>query len=372
MFKFLKEKIKSWFSKSSEKIEEEEKKEEVEGKKEIEKEMKKELVKEKKEIKEEVKEKEISKEEGKKEEKKVEEEVEEKKESIFDKLKKTFTSVKLNEEHFEKIFEELEIVLIENSVAMEVIEDIKKEMKKELLDHPVERKKIEDEIKEALKRSIDGILVESYDLIEKIKEEVKKEKPYKVVFFGINGSGKTTSIAKIGWLLKKNNISCVLAAADTFRAASMEQLSIHASNLGIEMIKHAYGADPAAVAYDAIKHAKAENIDVVLIDTAGRMHSNVNLMTEMEKICRIAKPNLKIFVGEAITGNDATEQAKIFNGKIGIDGIILTKSDVDEQGGAIISVSHVTKKPIFYLGMGQEYKDFERFDKDKIIKLLGF
>jgi len=346
MFKFLKEKIKNWFSKSSKKIEEE-KKEEIE-------------IEEKKEKKKEIK-----------ENKKVEETKEEK-ESLFDRFRKKFASVKLNEEHFEKVFEELEVILIENSIAIEVIEKIKEELKKELLDHPIERKKIEDEIKYALKKSIDRILVDSYDLVEKIKEELKKEKPYKIVFFGINGSGKTTSIAKIAWLLKKNNITCILAAADTFRAAAIEQLAKHSSVLGIEMIKHDYGADPAAVAFDAIKHAKAEKIDVVLIDTAGRMHSNANLMAEMEKICRVSKPNLKIFVGESITGNDATEQAKKFNDAIGIDGIILTKSDVDEHGGAIISVSYITKKPILYLGVGQKFEDFEKFDKEKILKLLGF
>jgi fused signal recognition particle receptor len=362
MFKFLKEKLKSFFSKSSEKIEKDEKKEEGKEEKKIEEELKKEIKKEKKEVKE----------EEKQEEQEIEEKEEVKKESLFERLKKKFSSVKLNVEHFEKVFEELEIILIENSVAIEVIEKIKEELKKELLDHPVERKKIEYEIKDALKKSISGILVDSYDLIEKIKEELKKEKPYKIVFFGINGSGKTTSIAKIAWLLKKNNISCILAAADTFRAASIEQLEKHSSALGIEMIRHDYGADPAAVAFDAIKHAKAEKIDVVLIDTAGRMHSNANLMAEMEKICRVSKPNLKIFVGESITGNDATEQARKFNEAIGIDGIILTKSDVDEQGGAIISVSYITKKPILYLGKGQEFEDFEKFDKEKILKLLGF
>ena len=368
MFKFLKDKFKKWFSKSSEKIEEEEEKKEIKEEKKVEEKLKKEVKEEEKEIKEEAKEIEISK----KEEKEVEEKAEEKKESLFEKIKKTFTSVKLNEEHFDKIFEGLEVVLVENSVAIEVIQEIKKDLKKELIGYVIERKKIGDEIREALKRVIKNILIEPYNLVEKIKDGLKKEKPYKIVFFGINGGGKTTSIAKIASLLKKENISCVLAAGDTFRAASIEQLGMHASNLKIEIIKHDYGADPAAVAFDAIKHAKAEDIDVVLIDTAGRMHSNANLMSEMEKICRVAKPSLKIFVGEAITGNDATEQAKSFNNSVGIDGIILTKSDVDEQGGAIISVSYVTKKPILYLGTGQEYKDIEEFDREKVLKALGF
>ena len=207
------------------------------------------------------------------------------------------------------------------------------------------------------------------DLWQEIRNKV--EKPYVIAFFGINGSGKTTSIAKLANMLKEKNVSCVLAAADTFRAASIEQLSLHAEKIGVRIIKHTYGADPAAVAFDAIKHARAKDIDVVLIDTAGRMHSNTNLIDEMKKIIRVAKPDLKIFVGESITGNDCVEQAKTFNEAVGIDGIILTKADIDEKGGAAVSVSYVTKKTILYLGVGQEYKDLQPFDSEVIIKGLG-
>ena len=163
----------------------------------------------------------------------------------------------------------------------------------------------------------------------------------------------------------------VFAAGDTCRAAAIQQLGEHADRLKIKMIKHEYGADSAAVAFDAIRYAQSNKIDVVLIDTAGRLHSNVNLMAELKKICKIAKPDLKIFTAEAITGNDAAEQSKKFDENIGIDGIILTKADVDEKGGAIISVSHVTKKPILFLGTGQNYDDLERFDADKVIERLG-
>ena len=204
--------------------------------------------------------------------------------------------------------------------------------------------------------------------MRKIKYE---EKPFVIAFFGINGSGKTTTIAKIANLLKEKNISCVLAASDTFRAASIEQLQIHADKLGVKLIKHDYGSDPAAVSFDAIKHAKAKNIDVVLIDTAGRLHSNINLMDELKKIVKVSKPNLKLFVGESIAGNDCIEQAKTFNEAVGIDGIILAKADIDEKGGAAISVSYITKKPIIYLGTGQEYKDLKEFDPNLIVEGLG-
>jgi len=191
------------------------------------------------------------------------------------------------------------------------------------------------------------------------------------VFFGINGTGKTTTIAKVANLLLKNKISCVLAAGDTFRAASIEQIQHHADNLNLKVIKHDYGADPAAVAFDAIKHAKAHNIDAVLIDTAGRMHTSGNLLSEMEKICRVTDPDLKIFVAESIAGNDAIQQAKNFDETIGIDGAILTKADVDDKGGTAISISYVTKKPILFLGTGQEYDNIEVFNKEKFIEHLG-
>ena len=297
-----------------------------------------------------------------------EEEIEEKKQGFFGFFKK-FKTLKLDEEQFNSIFEELYISLIENNVAIEAIDEIKKSLKEKLVGKEIEKNKVEDEIKKGLKKSFEKILIEPFDAVKRIKE---KDGVFIIVFFGINGSGKTTAIAKLAHLLLKNKISCVLAAADTFRAASIEQLQKHAFALGVKMIKHDYGADPAAVAFDAIKHAQANNIKVVLIDTAGRMHTKENLLKEMEKICRVAKPDLKIFVGESITGNDIIEQVKHFNDIIGIDGIILTKTDVDEKGGAAISVGYVTQKPILFLGTGQKYENLEKFSREKIIKSLGF
>jgi len=296
-----------------------------------------------------------------------EEEKEEKKPSIFQRLKEKF-SYKLSEEDFEEIFSSLETLLLENNVALEAVESIKKQIKIELISKEIKKQNLEQEIKTALKKAIENLLIEP----DNILDAVKLKKPFVIVFFGINGTGKTTTIAKVAHLLLKNKISCVLAASDTFRAASIEQLQVHADKLKIKMIKHDYGADPAAVAFDAIKHAKAHGIEVVLIDTAGRMHTKENLLSEMEKICRVTKPDLKIFVAESIAGNDAIQQAKNFNEIIGIDGSILTKADVDEKGGTAISISYAIKKPIFYLGTGQEYEDLKLFDKEEFIKELGF
>ncbi|MBU2496855.1 MAG: signal recognition particle-docking protein FtsY [Nanoarchaeota archaeon] len=291
----------------------------------------------------------------------------EEKKGFIQKIRERLTTFKLNEAEFEKVFWELERVLLENNVAMATIEKIHDNLQEKLIGKSIKKGELEKAIKESLKETLEQILINPFNLIEKIKHG---EKPFVIVFFGINGSGKTTTIAKVVHFLQKHNIDCVLAASDTFRAASIEQLEEHAKKLKVEVIKHKYGSDPAAVAFDAIAHAKARKIKVVLIDTAGRMHSNIDLMQEMKKICKVSNPNLKLFVGEAIIGNDAVNQAQEFNDKVGIDAIILTKADVDEKGGASISISHITGKPILFLGIGQKYDDIEVFDKKKIIKSL--
>jgi len=385
MFKFLKDTLKKTISKISGIIEKEpisETKKPIEKLKEAPEEAKKrELKEEIKVLKEGIEEvAEGLKEEAKKEKpdiKKIEKELKEIKDEaaavekgFFGKIKERITTKKISGEKFEELFNDLEMALLENNVAVEVIDKIKEDLKQNLVEKPIKRTRVEETIKESLKNSINELFdVGEIDLIDFIKN--KKDGPFVIAFFGINGSGKTTSIAKIASMLKSKGISCILAASDTFRAASIEQLQKHADAIKIKMIKHDYNADPAAVAFDAIKYAKSKNMDVVLIDTAGRMHSNVNLLNEMKKIVRVAKPDLKIFVGEAITGNDCVEQAKAFNDMVGIDGIILAKSDIDEKGGAAVSVSYITKKPIIYLGTGQKYSDLEKFDSGIMIKNLG-
>jgi len=294
--------------------------------------------------------------------------IQEKPQGFFAKIKETITTRRINESQFEELFWDLEVALLENNVAVEVIEKIKGDLKGQLVDKPIPRSNITSTIGSTLKSSIEDLLkTDSFDFMERIKEK----KPFVICFVGINGSGKTTTIAKIAHMLQKKGMSVVIAAADTFRAAAIDQLQVHAEKLGVRLIKHDYGSDPAAVAFDAIKHAKSKNIDVVLIDTAGRMHSNINLTDEMKKIMRIAKPDLKIFVGESITGNDCVEQANHFNQAIGIDGIILAKADIDEKGGAAVSVSYVTQKPILFLGTGQGYDDLEKFEPEVILANLG-
>ena len=298
--------------------------------------------------------------------KEIPKELDEKK-GFFTRITETFTKIQISEEKFEELFWELEVVLLENNVAVEVIDKIKSDMKKELISGKVSRKAVDEIIINTLKNSIIDLFdVKQIDLLK----IVKSKKPFIIAVIGVNGSGKTTSIAKLTHLFQKNGLKVVLAASDTFRAAAIQQLEEHANRLNAKLIKHDYNSDPAAVAFDAIKYAEAKDMDVVIIDTAGRLHSNTNLMRELEKVVRVCKPDIKIFVGESITGNDCVEQAKEFDKTVGIDAIILAKADVDEKGGAAISVSYVTKKPILYLGTGQTYDDLKEFDPRLIIESL--
>ncbi|MFQ6020496.1 MAG: signal recognition particle-docking protein FtsY [Candidatus Aenigmatarchaeota archaeon] len=291
----------------------------------------------------------------------------EKKKGLIRKIKKAITEKELKDEDLNEVMKDLEISLIQSDVAVEVAEKIIKDLKKELIGKSVKRREIEKIINNSFKKSITEILnVDGYDFLKK----VKSKKPFLIVFLGFNGSGKTTTIARIGKLLNKNNLKCVFAAADTWRAASIEQLEEHGRKLGIEVIKQKYLADPAAVVFDAVKHAEAKDIDVILADTAGRSHTNINLMDELKKIIRVNKPDLKILVLDALTGNDIYDQCKMFNDAVGVDGLIITKVDVYEKGGAAISAAYTIKKPLLYLGVGQGYDDLEKFNADKVVKNL--
>ena len=266
----------------------------------------------------------------------------------------------ISEEKLDDLLWNLEIGLLESDVAYSVIESMKQDIKEEIKHVSFERSKVGAIVEDILRNAISHVLKSGeMDFMEFIE---KCEKPVVIMFVGVNGSGKTLSIAKIATLLKKQGMSSVMAAGDTFRAGAIEQLGIHADKVGVKLIKHGPGADPAAVAYDAIEHAKAKHKDVVLLDTAGRMQTNVNLMDEMAKIKRVAKPDLILFVGDALAGNDAVDQAKRFNEIVGIDGVILTKVDTDAKGGSALSVAYTIGKPLLFVGIGQEYEDQIPFD----------
>ena len=278
----------------------------------------------------------------------------------------------ISEDDVEDILFELELGLLEADVAMDVSSVVVESVKNDLVGQKIKRSSdIEEYTYQALKNAVAKIIdVEGKSMTELLEEKVAQGEPLVVMLVGINGTGKTTTIGKLSNYYIKKGYTPVIAASDTFRAGAIEQVQYHADNLGVKLIKHEKGSDPAAVAFDAVQHAKAKGKELVLIDTAGRMQTNTNLMDEMKKIRRVSKPDLVVFVGDALTGNDATEQARKFNEAIDIDGVILTKADADSKGGAALSVGYIIKKPILFLGMGQSYDDIKEYDADWMLEQI--
>ena len=278
----------------------------------------------------------------------------------------------IQEKHVEDILFELEMELLQGDVAMEVATEVVESVKENLVGKKIKRSNdITEYTYYALKDAVEEIIsIPGKSMTEMIEEKKAQGEPLVVMFVGINGTGKTTTIGKLANYYLKKGYTPVIAASDTFRAGAIEQVTHHADNVGVKIIKHQKGSDPAAVAYDAVEHARAQGKELVLIDTAGRMQTNTNLMDEMKKIKRVSKPDLVIFVGDAITGNDATEQARKFNEAIDIDGVILTKADADSKGGASLSIGYVIQKPIMFLGVGQGYDDIMEYDSEWMLNQL--
>ena len=278
----------------------------------------------------------------------------------------------ISEKHVEDTLWELEMGLLEGDVAMEVATEVVGSVKDDLVGRKIKRSSdITEYTYDALRNAVAEIIdVPGKSMTEMIEEKKAQGEPLVVMFVGINGTGKTTTIGKLANYYLKKGYTPVIAASDTFRAGAIEQVTHHADNVGVKIIKHQKGSDPAAVAYDAVEHAKAQGKELVLIDTAGRMQTNTNLMDEMKKIKRVSNPDLVIFVGDALTGNDATQQAVKFNEAIDIDGVILTKADADSKGGASLSIGYVIKKPIMFLGVGQGYDDIKEYDAEWMLNQL--
>jgi fused signal recognition particle receptor len=299
---------------------------------------------------------------------------------MFEKLKSglsgiinKITTTELNAENLRPVLSEFRMNLIENDVAVPVAERICHEMEKRL--DGVQVRRLEDR-KGIVKENLREVLLETMlttdkmDLLKAVDDKREKGEPFVIVFVGINGTGKTTTIAKVARFLTNKRYSVVLACSDTYRAGSIEQLEEHAKRLGIRMIKHKYGGDPAAVAYDTVNHAKAHGINVVLIDTAGRIQTNRNLMNELAKVKRVVDPDMTVLTVDSLTGNDAVMQAEEFHKSVGIDATILTKVDADVKGGSALSVAYVTKKPILFIGIGQKYEDLKEFNPEKFVQSI--
>lgn len=299
---------------------------------------------------------------------------------MFEKLKVGLNSLvnkvavtELKADQLRPILAEFKLSLIENDVAVPVAERVCDEMEKRLVG--VQVKRLEDK-KKLVMQNLQKVLIEilstgnHVDLWAMVEKKRRVREPFVMTFVGINGTGKTTTIAKVASLFMKKGYSVVLSCSDTYRAGSIEQLEEHSKRLGVKMIRHTYGADPAAVAYDAISHAKAHGIDVVLIDTAGRIQTDHNLMNELAKVKRVITPDLTVLTVDALTGNDAVMQAEEFHKTVGIDATILTKVDADVKGGSALSVTYVTKKPIIFIGTGQTYEDLEPFNPEKFTQMI--
>ena len=300
---------------------------------------------------------------------------------MFDKLKKAFSRAakgiaqkEITEKVLDDVLLDLQIALLESDVAQEVVDDLSANLKKELLGLKLEKEQEATEIVQSkLRTAVAEIFAQTkkFDLIENIK--MKKESkggPFVIVFLGINGTGKTTTVAKIADLLRKAGFSVVVAAGDTHRAGAIEQLEQHTNRLSLKIVKQRYGADPSSVGRDAYDHAKKNHVDIVLMDTAGRMQTSKNLMDEMGKIVRVVKPDVKLFIGDALAGNDTINQAREFFDYTNFDGAILTKVDADAKGGSAISIAYITSRPIVYIGVGQGYDDIIPFDSNKFIGSL--
>jgi fused signal recognition particle receptor len=292
----------------------------------------------------------------------------------FNSVIKKFSIKELNEKSLKEPVKQLVDMMIKNEVGVEAANQIGKTLTSKLLRDEVSRfSDIRPYVTQALRESIEEILTpegSDFDLIQAIEKKKQEGEPYIIAMLGINGTGKTTTLAKLGHLLKKHGYSVVFAAGDTYRAGAIEQLSRHGENLNIKTIKHQQGGDSAAVAVDAIDHAFSKKIDVVIIDTAGRMQNNDNLVRELEKIMKNSEPDIKLFIGDSLAGNDIIKQVAEFHKRIGVDGIILTKIDSDVKGGAAISVTHAIKRPILFLGVGQNYDDLIEFDGKKLAKQI--
>ncbi len=286
-----------------------------------------------------------------------------KKPGLAEKVKKKVTEKKIKPGEMDEFLEQLKLALMENDVALEVTDKIADDVRKELTGKSVRRGNVEEEVRKTLRKAMLDVLSQETMNITKLDDKSV------VVFVGFNGCGKTTTIAKVAKLLQKNGKEPVLAAADTFRTAAIEQLGVHADNLDCKIVKHKYGSDAAAVVFDARKYVESKG-GIVLADTAGRSHADTDLMNELEKIIRVNKPDLKVLVVDSLTGNDAVEQAKSFDKSVGVDAVVLTKADVNEKGGAALSVGYVIGKPILFLGTGQDYEDLEVFEPEKIVRKL--
>jgi len=271
------------------------------------------------------------------------------------------------------LLEEIEWAMLESDISSAAVSDVLYLMRKNLIGSRLRKgANLAKVIEATIKRALQSILRADYwDFEATIEKHIlDDDKPVIIMLVGVNGTGKTTTTAKIAYRLKNKGYNVVAAASDTFRAGAIEQLEAHMDRLDIKCISSQRGGDSAAIARDAISHAKAKGADIVLVDTAGRMQNKTNLMNELQKVHRVTNPHLVLFVGDALAGNDAVEQAAEFSRVLTFDGAVLSKMDTDAKGGAGLSIAHATGKPIVLVGTGQEYSDLHQFDPEWLLEQL--
>ena len=281
----------------------------------------------------------------------------------------------LSNKDIDKVLDEFLLVLVQNDVAYDVAKKICDGLREKLEATQVRRfSDATSPAKMALREVLLDVLKGSGgdSLFRVLDESKSQQKTAVILFVGVNGTGKTSTVAKMAFLLQRKGYSVVIAAADTYRTGSIEQIEEHARRIGVRTIKHEYGGDAAAVAFDAANYASAHGTNAVLIDTAGRMQTNKNLLEEMKKIARVANPSLTVLVVDSLTGNDAVEQGRSFSEAVKIDGVILTKLDADAKGGSAISMATIIGKPILFATVGQNYEDLISFEPGEMVeKIVG-
>ncbi|MEM4224547.1 MAG: signal recognition particle-docking protein FtsY [Desulfurococcaceae archaeon] len=276
---------------------------------------------------------------------------------VFKKFVDAASNLLYSKDKLIELIDQFKYELVCRDVAYDVADDIAQRLALDVKNGLIKNR-------DALVKKIREVLLSYFDGVPRVDLELlaRTEKPLKVIFMGVNGVGKTTTIAKVAVYLREKGYRPIMIAADTFRAAAQEQLKKHSEKTGIPLFLGKYGADPASVAYDGVLYGMSRGFNVMLIDTAGRMHTDVDLVNELKKIIRVVKPSLKILVVDALTGNDAIEQAKFFNEAVGVDAFIVAKFDAYEEGGVPLSIVYITKKPVIFVGTGQDYSDLKPFD----------
>jgi fused signal recognition particle receptor len=292
----------------------------------------------------------------------------------FSNLVEKVSTTTLTGPEVESLLQDFYLQLVAADVAVETADAVVEGLRQRLKEFRVPRFSDKREmVKDVLKSTLSTVIKTAsiQDVLKTAEERRKSGRPVVIMFVGPNGSGKTSTVVKLAHYLRKKGYSAILASADTFRAGAIEQLETLSEKAGFLVVSQQYGADPAAVAVDAISKAASLRANFVIIDTAGRTEVDRGLLEEMRKIKRVAKPDYVIYIGDALAGNVAVNQAKMFDEVVGVDFVVLAKLDADAKGGSAVSISHATGKPLLFVCTGQELDDLDDNPRQRLLDALG-